>query len=759
MCQIALVMICVICIRNGIGKEKSSVCEQNWCEGERVLVQGKVYAKTVADDQVTLFLKQLRLVGAQEKVRTEEFLSVSLTKEEEGFIPEIGTQVLVEGVVKTIQEPTNPGNFNQRVYYQKQNIYCMLQKGEILQTGGSPSVIREKMWQIRRDLSERIVAQMGERYGGILCTMLFCEDAYEVDEVKEILQKSGLGHLLAVSSLHMMFWGMGLYRILKRVHIHNYVAVLLNTLGLGVYMFFIGGSVSALRAFRMFVIRMIGVLLGREYDGLSALSLSAILQLSLQPLYLYDAGFLLSYGAVLGIYLIGDALSEDEYAGKDTEQENWFRKHFSKEALGEKLRIPFAVQAMILPIMLYFYYEICVYSFAWNLVAVPLASLVMSLGAAGMLFPPLLNVAKGVLWFWEMGSTWILKLPCSRWVTGQPQIWQILIYYAGLGAILLLIQKNQECSQQSAVRGRTESGIIHFGRTVLVFGFVLGILFLTVPQRLDRSLEVSMIDVGQGDGFFVKSPSGETMLVDGGSSSVSSVGRYKMEPFLKYRGVGVLDYVFLSHGDEDHTSGIQELIERQLLGVKIRRLVLPPQRLWDENLTEIALLAESQNIPIYTIEQGEKLQVGQMQIRCLWPSLEVTESGNEASMVLSLSCGEFDILFTGDLESGAEEQLCQYMKRLQESGQLPETYEVLKVGHHGSKNATGETLLEVCSPLCALISAGEGNSYGHPSTETLTRLEEAGCKIYCTIECGLVCVRYKKGKMLVWKCRNFQERN
>lgn len=745
LCQIALVWICVICLRNIKGEESLSVCEQNWSEGETVLVQGKVYGKTVTEDQVTIFLEHLKLVKAEGVVMADERLPVYLTKEESCFVPEIGTIVLAEGVVKTFQEPANPGNFNQREYYRKQNVFCILQKGEILQTGGTSSSVREKMWQIRNHLAKRIVAQMGERYGGILCTMLFCEDMYEADEVKEILQKSGLGHLLAVSSLHIMFWGMGLFRILKRVHVHKYIAVLLSTLGLGVYMVFIGGSVSALRAFLMFVIQMAGVLFGREYDGLSALSLSAVLQLSLQPLYLYDAGFLLSYGAVLGIYLIGDVLKKEQ-------------DPFSKEGAVEKLRVPFAVQMMIVPIMLYFYYEICIYSFVWNLAAVPLAGLVMSLGTAGILFPPFLQLAKGVLWFWEMGSTWILKLPFSRWVTGQPQMWQILFYYAGLGGILLFIRKNQERPKKSAPRERGESVAVHFGGIVLVFGLVLGILLLTVPQRFDRSLEVSMIDVGQGDGIFVRSPSGETILVDGGSSSVSSVGRYRIEPFLKSQGVGALDYVFLSHGDGDHTSGIQEVLERQLVGVRIRHLVLPPERLWDENLTEIALLAEDQGIPVYTMEQGEFFQAGEMEIRCLWASSEVTESGNEASMVLSLSCKGFDLLFTGDLELEAEEQVCQYMKTLQKSGQLPESYEVLKVGHHGSKNATGEELLGICRPMLALISAGEDNSYGHPSKETLTRLEERDCKIYCTIECGLIRVRYKKGKILVWRCKNFQER-
>lgn len=260
-----------------------------------------------------------------------------------------------------------------------------------------------------------------------------------------------------------------------------------------------------------------------------------------------------------------------------------------------------------------------------------------------------------------------------------------------------------------------------------------------------------MVDVGQGDGIFVKSPSGKTVFVDGGSSSIDEVGRYKIEPFLKYKGVGYLDYVFLSHGDEDHISGIKELLERQLLGVKIGALVLPPQRLWDENLTEIAKQSEEKGILVYTMEQGEQLQLGELRFVCLWAPPEVTETGNAASMVLSMSCGEFDLLFTGDLELEAEEKVSQYMEVLQERGSLPNSYEVLKVGHHGSKNATGKGLLEVCKPKIALISAGEENSYGHPNEETITRLEEHACEVYCTIECGMIDLRYTKDRIVVRK--------
>lgn len=710
MCQMAVVMIMVILYCHLTDKKEEASEDAFGRDGSCMCVQGKVSDKKVTEHGVTLLLKKCSIVRADQMTTVKEQIFVYLKKEGQTLIPEIGTEVLVEGIVKTFQEPTNPGNFNQKTYYQKQKIGCMLQKAIVKNVAGEAMFLKEKMWDIRQDLTKKIVSEMGERYGGILCTMLFCEDSYEEDEVKEVYQKSGLGHLLAVSSLHMMFLGMGLYKVLKSLHLHKYVAVVVSCFGLGIYMIFIGGSVSAMRAFLMFVIQMNAILCGREYDGLTALALTGMLQLFIQPLYLFDAAFLLSYGAVLGIYLVGEPM---------------------KDQIKESLRIPLAVQISILPIMLYFYYEICMYSFVWNLVAVPMASAVMSLGAAGMMFTPFLHLAKGILWFWEMGSKWILNLPFSRWVTGQPKPWQILLYYGGL--IWLLYFMNKKKRKKPVIMGM----------------IAIGILMLLVPQKLDRRLEITMVDVGQGDGIFVKSPSGETFFVDGGSSSINQVGKYKIEPFLKYQGVGQLDYVFLSHGDEDHLSGIMELLERQHLGVKIGSLVLPPENVWDENLREIAVLAKKNNVAVYSMKQGDVLDMGQIKLDCLWPSGKRQESGNESSMVLSVTCGEVDLLFTGDLELEAEEQVTQYLEAQQKKGTLPKTYEILKAGHHGSKNATGEKLLQLCAPTITLISAGEKNSYGHPHRETLERVEEIDSRIFCTSTCGAIQVRRQKDSLVV----------
>ena len=228
-------------------------------------------------------------------------------------------------------------------------------------------------------------------------------------------------------------------------------------------------------------------------------------------------------------------------------------------------------------------------------------------------------------------------------------------------------------------------------------------------------LTTVVLDVGQGDGIFMRGPEGGTYLVDGGSSDVNKVGQYRLEPFLKSQGVGMLDYVLISHGDNDHMNGVGELIERQNIGVKIGTLVLPVKEVWDEALEELARKARNRGIRVVMIEPGLSIREGEMMLTCIQPgNMEIKSEdaesrqtnavpgtgstglkpGNEASMVLAVQYGEFDMLLTGDVEGEGEMQL---IKQLEES-YLDCTWEVLKVAHHGSKNSSAKEFLRQVQP-------------------------------------------------------------
>ena len=244
------------------------------------------------------------------------------------------------------------------------------------------------------------------------------------------------------------------------------------------------------------------------------------------------------------------------------------------------------------------------------------------------------------------------------------------------------------------------------------------------------------------------------MLVDGGSSDLSSVGTYRIEPFLLSQGVRKLEYVFVTHGDADHINGIQELLQNQKQGVEIDALVLPPEEYMDEKLLHLAEIAKENGTRVLTIYAGEKVGT---YLKCIAPlttrknerirgkeeEVPRLEAGNEASVVLELKDGAFQMLLTGDLEGRGEEQLV-------ESGAL-ESCPILKAGHHGSKNSGSEEFLQIVKPRLTLISAGIENRYGHPHEETLERLQEIGSEVLFTQECGAITLRSDGRKIKVHK--------
>lgn len=475
------------------------------------------------------------------------------------------------------------------------------------------------------------------------------------------------------------------------------------------YILMIGDRTSAIRAWIMFLMQMGANITGREYDGKTALAVAALVVLAREPVLLFDAGFLLSFGAVLGIYVVAPT---------------W------------KVKVPLAIQCILFPVQLYYYYEICIYSLFWNFLAIPLSALALGSGIAGTLisqvsFLPQLFV-KGafrigamVMWFYEKGSQFVLELPYSRCVIGQPSFVWIVIYYLIL--LICIFVKKRKWPM-----------------------IVAGVLLIVGTEWSSGNLEIAMLNVGQGDSFFIQGPEGGIYLIDGGSSSVSQVGKYRIEPYLKWQGIGTLDYVWVTHGDLDHMNGILELLERKKIGVKIKTLILPPKSYWNDNVFELVRAAKNAGTNIHIMAQGQRLEEGEMQIRCLWP--QVKEEGlneNQASLVLSLSYGEFDMLFTGDLEKEAEEKVVEYIETGQKKLLLPNKYEVLKVGHHGSKSGTGEDLLKVVQPDIALISAGENNRYGHPHAETLERLRNAGSEMITTIEHGQVTIEVMEDRVQI----------
>lgn len=672
-----------------------------------VVIQGQVYKKTSTSKIQILYLKNSLLLQDDKSYQESNILIYDDTFSQ---VP-IGKTICVRGKITPFERARNPGNFDQQLYYAKQNIYGFVWSEEMMSISGEENWLLERLYQIRQRWKAVLQENMSEENGAVLSAMLLGERSEMDADLKEQYQQAGISHVLAISGLHISFIGLGIYKVIRRSGASYASAGVLAMLVLSMYVLMLGFSVSVIRAFVMLLLRIGADMTGRVYDMLTALMLAATIIVRYQPLYLTDGAFYMSHGAILGILVVLPQI----------------KKIFPKSIWLEGTYAGLAINMTLFPVLLWFYFEFSIFSMLMNLAVIPLMSLVLGfgmLGSAGcFIWNPvgkgLLSVCDGILSIFHWLSEKSCQLPFGRLTLGKPCWWEILIYYVVLIGFLFLLWKCKNRRHISRLRG--------IGVLYVIFTFVL---FTKFPNG---KLQVTMLDVGQGDCIFMKGPKGDTYLVDGGSSDVKQVGKYRMEPFLKSQGVGQLDYVFVSHGDMDHYSGIEEMLNRQLTGVKIKMLVLPSNYRQDEELVELAKLAAEQEIGVAVINADQSIVEGDLRIQCLQPDAkEEPLLGNAGSMVLDVSFKNFDMLFTGDVEEEGEKLLLKNLPK--------KSYDILKVAHHGSKYSTVEAFLRLTRPRIGWISAGEGNSYGHPHEETLKRLEGYHCKIYQTSKYGAISV-------------------
>ena len=792
--------------------------EERIKEGTQVLVTGQIYQIEQASDYQMLYLKNNSISyhkfqnnqkhqnnQEDQKNQKENYQEQSLQEpymviyESGGQKFQIGNIVKASGKLEFFEEERNPGGFSQKLYYRSRKIAVYLWSDKVPCVNENTDRFRNGLNNFRLRWKSLLMNAAGEEDGGILCAVLLGEKRQIDEEVKELYQINGMAHILAISGLHLSFIGIGIYKILRRITGSYPVGGMFGILFLMLYILMIGFTVSAVRALVMFLFRVGADMTGRRYDAPTALSAAAVVVLVWRPLSLYDGGFWLSFGAVFAILEVVPVVSavRESIFVQTLCNENILFVYLIRawehvwQIIWQGLTASIGINLVIFPILLYYFFEFPLYSFILNLFVIPLMSALLFFGMAGSLFALWLapisvlvfQVCGKILWIYKKSCEIALDLPGARLVIGKPDMWQIVVYYGMLflGVVLLrhiilsamewkkqiekkewkesIKQKERE-NQRSRVRGDAR-----WKRRFVFLLWTVGIVILTVRFGEEGKLKIVILDVGQGDGIFIKGPEGGTYLVDGGSSDVKKAGQYRLEPFLKSQGVGALDYVLISHGDGDHINGVEELIERQEIGVKIGTLVLPVQKVWDEALEGLAEKAGDKGIRVVVMGQGQSIREGEMAITCIQPEnvgvkaedaglrqendvpgtgSTGLKSGNEASMVLAVQYGEFDMLLTGDVEGGGEEQLTeQLVKQYRDC-----TWEILKVAHHGSKNSSSEKFLRQVKPAYAFISAGRENRYGHPHQETIERLADVGSKIYSTQENGALIVEAEAGKIL-----------
>ncbi|MDO4453342.1 MAG: DNA internalization-related competence protein ComEC/Rec2 [Eubacteriales bacterium] len=680
--------------------------------GTDIKLEGQIYRQESKEKTILLYLNQVKIKSNHDfKFPKNVIISI---KEKKKWTT--GMTIIASGTVQEMEQASNWGGFDPGSYYEQQGVGLFLQNGVVEKEIKSANRYLSFLDKIRERLKESVENISSEEDSAILKAMLLGEKEDLKKEQKELYQKGGISHILAISGLHISFLGLLLYQFLRKRALSFGASGFLSAVVMGSYGVMTGMSVSAMRAVLMFFIYLGSQILGRTYDVLSSLSFAGLIVLLYNPASVHQASFQLSFGAVLGLTLLLPKMEEA------------FQKEKERAAI-KIFRASVSVSIATLPISLFFFSEWSVFGILLNILVIPTVQIVLLSGGAAMiagLFFPNIGIilqapAHYLLMVYEKLSGFAAEIPGAVWRAGSPDQTKIILYYVLLAFLIFLTQYAKK----------------RWKKWIWIVGIFF--MFLIMEKRLPDKLFITVLDVGQGDGICIQNGKDGCYMMDGGSTSQTGVGEFCIESYLKFEGVSRIDGWFLSHADLDHISGLLEILQsyrctwdgRNAEGITIEKIFLPYRREKAEWYQQIEKLARQNKIEIYYMEKGQKVTEKEMEIVCLAPDRKcLSGEENSDSMVLSVKYGDFTALLTGDLEGDGEEILIK-------SGILKEI-DFLKVAHHGSEFSTTEEFLRQTKPKLAVISCAEKNRYGHPHEKLLFRLKKSGTVIKMTKESGAV---------------------
>lgn len=581
------------------------------------------------------------------------------------------------------------------------------------------------------------------------------------------------------TGVHVAIIGMTLYGFLRKLRIGRLISGTFSIAIIILYGIMTGMSSSTERAVIMLILSIAAEYFGRKTDAPTSIGFAMIIMVLGNPYVILDAGFQLSFAAITGVTVVAPQLRKllrmfkcfikeaDEKKKQKHKKIMSLRKMIIK--LIDALVVGIASFITTTPVIIYYYYQFPPYSILINLIVIPLVSLIVGgsilvvltglffTGAAVVMTYPVRLILFGYKYLCIFAS----GLPGASVLVGHISIGMIFVYYLSVVLIFAILRMIRI--------GKTERG------GPILYLMLATVLFLTVVYEVysyDKSLKVVYMDVGQGDGVLLRTSGHGGILIDGGSSSNKRVGEYVMVPVLKYYGVSEIEYAFVSHGDVDHVSGLEYLLNEEQSGVHVVNLVLPEYGDQDA-LQELKSEATANNVNIIYMKPGDNITYNHqhaetINIECLYPDEEAGQGvldTNNLSMILkttitwdvseadienlnksSDSDASLSLLFVGDAGIAAEQRLIELYGK-NSLGEISDSIacDILKVGHHGSRNSSGSDFLKRVSAMYGIISCGKDNRYGHPHAETLERLKMADTKYMTTKEHGAIILSIERG--------------
>ena len=405
----------------------------------------------------------------------------------------------------------------------------------------------------------------------------------------------------------------------------------------------------------------------------------------------------------------------------------------------ELLVLSFVLQLGMLPLMAQEFHRVALLGPLANLFVVPLTGVIVPfgfvcLGCAGVWPRAALWMAHPLSWLAILQQhivSLLAKIPRGNYRIPGPPAWVIVAFFV-IAVIAVARLRNQQQLRRSEAYGLA---------CVLILAAAIVAVYPFRPSVNRGELEITVLDVAQGDSILVVSPKGSTLLIDGGGAFEGFRGREEhwgpdpgeeaVSAYLWARGFQNLDAVALTHAHQDHIGGLTAVLQNfHVARLLVGRDTAAPA------YGRLLRLAGTLQVPVEHEQRPESFQWDGVDVDVLWPQVAPDQvaplAKNNDSLVVRLEFGDRTFLLPGDAEKQVEYQM------LNENAPGFLHADVLKVGHHGSKNSSMPEFLGVVSPQIAIISAGEENPYGHPHAELLERLQAGAIRTYRTDRDGAV---------------------
>jgi competence protein ComEC len=727
-------------------------------------------------------------------------LRLSLYREsrESSPLPDLRAGDRVEALVKA-RPPRNfldPGAFDLRGYLARQNIDLTgsLRSAELLQLVERPRpTLSQQLSRLRGALLTRLDALIPDQpaRAAVLRAMLLGDRSFVDSDVVTAFQKTSAYHVLVVAGLHVGALVVFLFWLCRTLRFPAGVTTVVTLVALAAYLGVVQDRPPILRAALMAALYLCARPLFRRVDLLNTISFAALALLFWKPSSLLDSSFQLSFlaaGVIAGLALpwmdrtsapyrqglrhLGDVTRDAAHPPKVAQ----FRVETRMAArwiaartpawLGSRapglLTLPIraglrlweivllsaVIQWGMMPLLARDFHRVSLLGPVSNIPAVMLTGIIVPLGFLALLFSfvwtklalvtaKIVSLCAG----WMLATVgWFSQVPRVSYRIPDPPLWLILLFFAAFFA--LAAAARAAASRRTGRLARRQLSppiaVVEWSSAVVLLALAMLVAWHPFRAHLDAGkLELTVLDVGQGDSIFVAFPDRRTMLVDGGGlagsewiggyRSGNDVGEEVVSPYLWSRGLKRIDVVALSHGDHDHLDGLNAVLANFQVGeLWVGREDDRPgvQRLLDE--------ARARGVAIVRKSQGDAANWDGAEANVLWPPKATVErlTPNDASLVLRLSDGGAHFLLTGDIEKKTEEELI--------ADHEPLAADFLKAAHHGSKTSSSDDFLNAVAPRFAAASVGESNPFGHPAEAVVERYAAHGVKLLRTDRDGAI---------------------